>query len=122
LSCIGSRGVAGALTAEHFAMIGPDEERLDDAIARMGGSPADIAAAVRKDVAAFIEVHIEQGPVLEAEDIPLGIVSGIAGIARVRLRLEGEAAHAGTAPMHMRADAGLAMARLMLALRDAART
>jgi len=120
LSCIGSRGMAGKLTPEHFAMIGPDGERLDAAIARMGGVPEDIATSVRKDIGAFVEIHIEQGPVLEARDIPLGIVSGIAGIARVRLRLEGEAAHAGTAPMTMRADAGLAMARLMLALRDAA--
>jgi len=121
LSCIGSRGMAGALTPEHFAMLGPDRERLDTAIGRMGGDPAAIAGTVRKDVAAFVEIHIEQGPVLEARDIPLGIVSGIAGIARVRLRIEGEAAHAGTAPMTMRADAGLAMARLMLALRDAAK-
>jgi N-carbamoyl-L-amino-acid hydrolase len=121
LSCIGSRGMAGALTPEHFAMTGPDRERLDTAIGRMGGDPAAIAGTVREDVAAFVEIHIEQGPVLEARDIPLGIVSGIAGIARVRLRIEGEAAHAGTAPMTMRADAGLAMARLMLALRDAAK-
>jgi N-carbamoyl-L-amino-acid hydrolase len=121
LSCIGSRGMAGALTPEHFAMPGPDGERLDDAIARMGGVPAQVADTVRKDVGAFVEIHIEQGPVLEAENIPLAIVSGIAGIARVRLRLEGEAGHAGTVPMAMRADAGMAMARLLLALRDAAR-
>lgn len=122
LSCIGSRGMAGALTPEHFAMLGPDQERLDTAIGRMGGDPARLAGTARQDVAAFVEIHIEQGPVLEARDIPLGIVSGIAGIARVRLRIEGEAAHAGTAPMTMRADAGLAMARLMLALRDAAKS
>lgn len=120
LSCIGSRGMAGALTPDHFALRGPADERLDDAIARMGGDPQQIAAAKRSDIAAFVEIHIEQGPVLEARDIPLGVVSGIAGIARVRLRLEGAAAHAGTAPMIMRADAGLAMARLMLALRNAA--
>lgn len=121
LSCIGSRGMVGALTADHLAMVGPDSERLDDAVTRMGGVPGELAASVRKDVAAFVEIHIEQGPVIEAEDIPLGIVSGIAGIGRVRLRLEGEAGHAGTVPMAMRADAGMAMARLMLALRDAAR-
>lgn len=121
LSCIGSRGMAGALTHDNLAIVGPDNERLDAAIARIGGAPDRLATSVRRDVGAFIEIHIEQGPVLEAEDIPLGIVSGIAGIARVRLRLEGEAGHAGTVPMAMRADAGVAMARLMLALRDAAR-
>jgi N-carbamoyl-L-amino-acid hydrolase len=120
LSCIGSRGMAGALDESHLTLTGPEGERLGDAIRRMGGEPEAIPASRRKDVAAFIEIHIEQGPVLEAQDIPLGIVSGIAGIARVRLRIEGEAGHAGTVPMHMRADAGLAMSRLLLALRDAA--
>lgn len=121
LSCIGSRGMVGALNGDHFVMIGPDSERLDAAISRVGGASDKIAGSVRNDVGAFVEIHIEQGPVLEAEDIPLGIVSGIAGIARVRLRLEGEAGHAGTVPMAMRADAGMAMAHLMLSLRNAAR-
>ncbi|WEK02935.1 MAG: Zn-dependent hydrolase [Candidatus Devosia phytovorans] len=120
LSCIGSRGMVGALTDTHFAMSGPDGERLDTAITRMGGKPEAIAQTIRSDVAAFVEIHIEQGPVLEAEDIPLGVVSGIAGIARVRLRLEGEAGHAGTVPMAMRKDAGIAISRLLIALRDAA--
>jgi N-carbamoyl-L-amino-acid hydrolase len=121
LSCIGSRGMVGALNGDHFAMIGPDSERLGAAISRVGGASDKIAGSVRNDVGAFVEIHIEQGPVLEAEDIPLGIVSGIAGIARVRLRLEGEAGHAGTVPMAMRADAGMAMAHLILSLRNAAR-
>jgi beta-ureidopropionase / N-carbamoyl-L-amino-acid hydrolase len=121
LSCIGSRGMVGALTPDHLAMIGPDQERLDTAITRMGGDPARLGGKLHSDVAAFVEIHIEQGPVLEAEEIPLGVVSGIAGIARVRIRLEGEAGHAGTVPMNMRADAGMAMSRLLLSLRDAAR-
>lgn len=121
LSCIGSRGMVGALTPDHLAMIGPDQERLDTAITRMGGAPSRLGGKLHSDVAAFVEIHIEQGPVLEADDIPLGVVSGIAGIARVRLRLEGEAGHAGTVPMAMRADAGMAMSRLLLSLRDAAR-
>lgn len=121
LSCIGSRGMVGALTPDHLAMIGPDQERLDTAITRMGGDPGRLGGKLHADIAAFVEIHIEQGPVLEAEDIPLGVVSGIAGIARVRIRLEGEAGHAGTVPMNMRADAGMAMSRLLLSLRDAAR-
>ncbi|KKB78213.1 allantoate amidohydrolase [Devosia soli] len=122
LSCIGSRGMVGALAPDHLAMIGPDQERLDTAITRIGGDPARLGGKLHSDVAAFVEIHIEQGPVLEAEAIPLGVVSGIAGIARVRLRLEGEAGHAGTVPMNMRADAGMAMSRLLLSLRDAARS
>ena len=121
LSCVGSRGMADALSVEQLGLIGPDGERLDAAIERMGGVVADMSAAKRADIAAFVEIHIEQGPVLEARNIPLAIVTGIAGIARLRIRLEGEAGHAGTVPMPMRADAGIAMARLMLGLRDGAR-
>lgn len=121
LSCIGSRGMADALSAEQLALVGPDSERLDAAIDRMGGKVASIPASKRADIATFVEIHIEQGPVLEAHDIPLAVVTGIAGIARLRIRLEGEAGHAGTVPMAMRADAGIAMARLMLVLRDGAR-
>lgn len=122
LSCIGSRGMSGLLADQHLALTGPGGERLDDAIRRMGGAPEHIGQPLRKDIAAFLEIHIEQGPVLEARRVPIGIVTGIASIARVRIRIEGVAAHAGTAPMSMRADAGVAMARLMLAVRDRART
>jgi beta-ureidopropionase / N-carbamoyl-L-amino-acid hydrolase len=121
LSCIGSRGMAGALGPEHLAMKGPDHEPLADAIRRVGGAPEKIRQHRRSDIRGFVEIHIEQGPVLERLGIPVGIVTAIAGIARLRIRIEGEAAHAGTAPMTMRADAGVAMASLVIALRDAAR-
>jgi beta-ureidopropionase / N-carbamoyl-L-amino-acid hydrolase len=121
LSCIGSRGMAGALGPEHLAMKGPDNEALADAIRRVGGAPEKIRQHQRSDIGGFVEIHIEQGPVLERLGIPVGIVTAIAGIARLRIRIEGEAAHAGTAPMTMRADAGVAMASLVIALRDAAR-
>jgi beta-ureidopropionase / N-carbamoyl-L-amino-acid hydrolase len=121
LSCIGSRGMAGALGPEHLAMKGPDNEALADAIRRVGGAPEKIRQHRRADIGGFVEIHIEQGPVLERLGIPVGIVTAIAGIARLRIRIEGEAAHAGTAPMTMRADAGVAMASLVIALRDAAR-
>ncbi|SFZ80643.1 N-carbamoyl-L-amino-acid hydrolase [Devosia enhydra] len=121
LSCIGSRGMAGALSAKDLASLGPAGESLAAAIDRVGGSIARLDSARRDDILAFVELHIEQGPVLEAEGDDIGIVSGIAGIGRVRARFEGVAGHAGTQPMHMRADAGLALSRFMLALRDAAR-
>lgn len=121
LSCIGSRGMVGALGSEHLAMKGPAGEELGDAIRRMGGAPEQIRQCQRSDIGSFVEIHIEQGPVLERNEIPLAIVTAIAGIARLRIRLEGEAGHAGTVPMNMRADAGIAMARLALELRDAAR-
>ncbi|WP_319531805.1 Zn-dependent hydrolase [uncultured Cohaesibacter sp.] len=121
LSCVGSRGMVGALGTKEFSLIGPDGERLNDAIDRVGGNSSKLGKVLREDVAAFLEIHIEQGPVLEAKSIPIGIVSGIAGIARLKVSFEGTAAHAGTAPMTMREDAGLAMARFILAVRDAAK-
>ncbi|MDO1582505.1 Zn-dependent hydrolase [Rhizobium oryzicola] len=121
LSCIGSRGMAAALEPHHFDLKGPNGEDLASAITRMGGKPEQIRQSRRTDIDRFVEIHIEQGPVLERSGMPIGVVTAIAGIARLRIRFEGEAGHAGTTPMDMRADAGLAAARLALALRDAAR-
>lgn len=120
LSCIGSRGMAGALTDQHLALSGPNNELLRDAINRIGGNVAQLSSARRSDIDSYLEIHIEQGPVLEARQIPIGIVTAIAGIGRVRVRFEGIAGHAGTSPMDMRADAALAMARFALAVREAA--
>lgn len=122
LSCIGSRGMAGALEPQHFELKGPGGEDLATAIERMGGKPEQIRQNRRNNVARFVEIHIEQGPVLERTGIPIGVVTAIAGIARLRIRFEGEAGHAGTTPMEMRADAGIAAARFALGLRDAARS
>lgn len=121
LSCVGSRGMTGALGPRELALVGPGGETLAAAIDRMGGSAAGLATTGRSDILAFVELHIEQGPVLEAEHRDVAIVTSIAGIGRMSVRIEGIAGHAGTQPMHMRADAGLAMARFALALRAAAR-
>jgi N-carbamoyl-L-amino-acid hydrolase len=121
VSCVGSRGMVGALGPRELAMTGPGGETLAAAIDRVGGSAARLAEACRSDVAGYVELHIEQGPVLERERIPIGIVSAIVGIGRVRVRFEGAAGHAGTVPMAGRQDAGLALARFALDVRDAAR-
>ena len=122
LSCIGSRAMAGALDASHLALTGPGQETLAAAIERVGGAPGRIDAARRADVHAFLELHIEQGPLLESSRVDVGIVTGIVGIARIEIRLVGEAAHAGTAPMSARRDAAVAAAQVILAVRDLART
>jgi acetylornithine deacetylase/succinyl-diaminopimelate desuccinylase-like protein len=70
---------------------------------------------------AFVEVHVEQGPVLAAAGAPLGLVTGVVGIARGEVTFTGRPAHAGTTPMHARADALCAAAEFVLHLRDAAR-
>jgi allantoate deiminase len=98
------RGVADAMAAGGF-----DFERLGE------------AKAVDR-VGAYLELHIEQGPVLEQEGLDLGIVSGIAGLLGFRVRLAGEANHAGTTPMASRRDALAGAARIVLELRDEARS
>jgi len=120
LSCVGSRGMAGKLGAHELSLVGPQGELLCDAIDRIGGNVASLASAQRKDIKGFVELHIEQGVVLERENIDLGVVTGIAGVTRIKLAFLGEAGHAGTTLMSMRCDASLALARFQLALRDTA--
>lgn len=111
LSCIGSRAMAGALAPEMLDYRDGTGERLGDAIDRVGGDIAQLRTAQRQDVAAFFELHIEQGVVLESRGIDLGIVTAIVGIARVELAFQGQADHAGTTPMDLRRDAGVAAAQ-----------
>jgi allantoate deiminase len=88
---------------------------LREALEAFGADPA-AATALGRDAASvvgYLEVHIEQGPVLEAENLPVGVVSGIVGITRVRCRVTGEAGHAGTVPMTMRRDALAAAAEMI---------
>lgn len=113
ISCVGSRALAGALSPAMLEAREPNGETLRAAMARVGADPEALGAPLRDDVAAFLEVHIEQGTVLEDAGIDLGIVSAIVGIARVEVILEGRADHAGTTPMRLRRDAGLAAARLI---------
>lgn len=80
---------------------------------------APVALARRSDIAAFFELHIEQGPVLEARKRDVGIVTHIAGIRRLALIFKGQAAHAGTTPLDLRQDALVAAARFVLDLRQA---
>lgn len=122
VSCVGSRAMAAALDASTLAATDASGETLAAAIGRMGGDVRRLDEARREDIAAFLELHIEQGPVLEAAHVDVGIVTGIAGIARIGLAFEGEAAHAGTMPMHMRHDASAAGAEALLWVRDRARS
>ncbi len=118
LSCVGSRAVAGTLMADHLALRNPAGQSLAQALATIGGDPEGIeCAAWRPDeVLAYVELHIEQGPVLEAAGIPVGVVTGIVGIERVRARFDGAAGHAGTTPMRARHDALCAAAEVVLAV------
>jgi allantoate deiminase len=118
-----SAAVAGRFEERWLAGADRDGTTLDQALRDYGLDPAAIpAAAMRKDEAlAYVEVHIEQGPVLEHADQPLGIVTSIAGQNRTRVTVSGMAGHAGTVPMPLRQDALLAASEMILAAEAIAR-
>ena len=120
-SLFGSKAFTGKLEAAKIPeMKAPDGERLLDAMARAGFNAIEApkAAAEPGSVAAYVELHIEQGPHLEARDIPIGVVEGIVGIHRNRVVFQGEPDHAGTTPMARRKDAFLAAAEYALKARE----
>ena len=107
LSRVGSRALTSDLSDKMLIYKSADGSTLADGLRRVGGDPHSVAEAslAPGDYAAFVELHIEQGPVLEAENVPIGIVTDIVGIVRVDLSFVGRADHSGTTPMHLRADA-----------------
>ncbi|MQA02471.1 MAG: hydantoinase/carbamoylase family amidase [Streptosporangiales bacterium] len=116
VSCVGSRALVGGLTAEQLALDDGAGETLADGIRKVGGDPERVLdlAWHRGDLAAFVELHIEQGPRLELSDLPLAVVTAIAGIDRYRLVFEGQPDHAGATPMDVRRDALCAAAEVVL--------
>jgi N-carbamoyl-L-amino-acid hydrolase len=118
LSCVGSRAVAGTLSPEHLLLADGRGRTLGDALTEAGGRPDALGDAVwsSRRVAVYLELHVEQGPVLETSGVPLGVVSSISGIHRLRLEFEGRADHAGTTPMEVRRDALAAAAEAVLAV------
>lgn len=121
VSCIGSRGMAGVLP-EDWLTRQSGGLTLEQGIRDAGGDPVRIQAEARRDIAAFLELHIEQGPVLETEKRDIGVVTAIAGITRIEIILEGRADHAGTTPMGNRADALAAAARLVTGIEALAKS
>ncbi|WP_299808024.1 Zn-dependent hydrolase [Tardiphaga sp.] len=120
LSCVGSRGMTGSLDDKMLALTEPGGETLRDALRRVGGDPDRLELAKRDDIRAFLELHIEQGIVLESQSLDVGIVSSIVGIRRIEVIFQGEADHAGTTPMALRHDALVAAAATVSSVRRAA--
>jgi N-carbamoyl-L-amino-acid hydrolase len=120
LACIGSRGMGGALEPKMLDLTEPGGEKLRDAMRRIGGDPDRLAEAKRSDVSAYLELHIEQGVVLEQRALDVGIVTTIVGVRRIEIIFQGEADHAGTTPMALRHDALVAAAHTVAAVRRAA--
>lgn len=117
-----SEALAGGYDRAWLEARDSDDVTLSDALVAFGGNPDGIPALARKpgSIQAYLEVHIEQGPVLEAENEPVGIVTAINAQSRARVRVTGEAGHAGTVPMALRKDALTAAAEMALALEQIA--
>jgi hydantoinase/carbamoylase family amidase len=113
---LGSSAVAGSFDMALLERVDADGVTMRAALEAAGHDPAAIPAIARRpeDVLAYVEVHIEQGPVLLEAGLPLGVVTAIAGSSRYLVELEGLASHAGTTPMRMRRDAAAAAAEIVL--------
>ena len=122
IGCLGSRMLAGAIPlAKVRALRDPEGQSLDELRGRVGLNDAlDSVALPKKFYSAFVELHIEQGPLLEQQSIPIGIVQAIAGPSAYRVRITGEGGHAGAVLMPGRRDASLAASELAIAVEKAA--
>lgn len=130
---LGSKGYCGKLTAKDLTMADADGITVGEAIARWNGLPSSrskrvgdnalhLKAAHRQsNLVGYIEVHIEQGPVLAARKFSVGVVSAIAGQSRFKLTWSGKAGHAGTTPMALRRDALAGAAEFMAGVEAIAR-
>ncbi len=120
---LGSSVVAGCFDTADLERRDSGGVTLADAVRAFGGDPEGLASARRDpaDLIGYYEVHIEQGPVLDADGVPLGIVGAIAGQSRARITFTGEAGHAGTVPMALRRDALCGAAEFVSAVEALAR-
>ena len=124
LGCLGSRLLAGALSLEKARALRDREGRSLEELRAAAGCQGALESVKLPEgfYHAFVELHIEQGPLLEAKNIPIGIVEHIAGPSSYRISLLGEGGHAGAVLMPGRRDAGLAAAEIALAVEHAAKT
>src|SRR5437870_742631 len=123
IGCLGSRLLSGSLSVERArGLVDKDGQSLDQVRSAAGfmGSLDDVGLS-RGYYETFLELHVEQGPVLEVRNIPVGVVTAIAAPASLRIWIEGEGGHAGTVLMPQRHDAFLAAAQIALAVESAAK-
>ncbi len=117
---VGSRAMAGRLTAADLDLVAVSGLTIRDGIRALGGNPERLVDARRApgSIAAYIELHIEQGMVLTEHNAKIGVVEGIVGIRYWEVTVEGEARHAGTTPMAHRRDALLTASRFVELVHD----
>ncbi len=123
ITLLGSRGVTGTWPESWLSQCDTDGVSVAQALVNAGLDPARIAHAARhpRDIAAYLELHIEQGPCLEQAGLALGVVEAINGARRLNCRFTGEAGHAGTVPMLHRKDALAAAAEWMVQVENLTR-
>jgi allantoate deiminase len=121
---LGSRAVAGTFDESVLNARDSGGISMREALVQFGLDPEHIGAAARapSELLAYIELHIEQGPVLENEHLPVGVVTAISGATRLAARLTGMAGHAGTVPMMLRRDALTGAAECIVAIEELCRT
>ncbi|MFJ7972258.1 Zn-dependent hydrolase [Psychrobacillus sp. NPDC096389] len=113
---MGSRGMMGLLSNEDFKVLADKDGILaKDAMISIGLDPSKEKLRDSKTIKAFLELHIEQGPILEEKAIPIGIVEAIVGLTQLEVTIQGRAGHAGTTPMSHRSDALVAAAEVIAA-------
>jgi N-carbamoyl-L-amino-acid hydrolase len=117
---IGSMAMAGHLTPEGLQQKSQSGLTMAEGIRAIGGNPDSIQYGIRKkgEIKAFFELHIEQGGILEKENLQIGVVEGIVGIVHWEVTVQGFANHAGTTPMNMRQDALLASSKFIIAVNE----
>ena len=115
---IGSHALSGEITDKQLDLVSNSGKTIRDGIKFIGGDPDKLATIRRKrgDIHAYLELHIEQGGILDTEKINIGVVEGIVGITQWEVKIEGFANHAGTTPMNQRRDSMLAAARFIEAV------
>ena len=118
---LGSSVYAGAFDESRLNLEDRNGVTLREAVRNFGGDPGALEGRGKGDLLGYCEVHIEQGPVLEQEDLPVGVVTAINGQSRVRAGFIGKAGHAGTVPMEGRRDALCAAAEFVLEVERAAK-
>ena len=118
IGLMGSKAVVGQLTAADFERSRVDVDELTRRFSAAGITTESMLAATRDDVLAWVELHIEQGTRLESSAIDIGVVNAIVGIRSIHVTFRGEAAHAGTKPMHLRRDALWGAAQFVLRARQ----
>lgn len=115
----GSRAIVGKIDTDDMSQtLSFDGAQIGDVMRSVGLDPAAVSTAQRNDIAAFIELHIEQGPILEAADVPVGLVSAITGMGQFEVTIEGEQNHAGAFPMDLRRDPMAGFAEIASSLID----